>query len=211
MASEPRSLFSDWSLIAAMIDGAATVKNSDIAAALRSATPEIDSLIALLHTPDVMSLLQMREVKPDDEVLEKLFDALESLLFNKLSVVPARVQHYIADLIERPHRPVGRPRRPVSPMQLVQRESREREKAQRDIDEVNDLIARHGSEIAAIKALARARQITVQSARRRYQKSKRCVEKANAEFLELAGLQDGRRADQNAWPWVKSRPAGQET
>src|SRR5262249_42159594 len=112
MTGKPHPPFShDWGFIAALIAGGATAKKTDIAGALRKATPEIDNLLNLLHTPDVVNLIQMRRVgliqmrgvAPEDEVLlGRLFDALEALLFVPLSVVPAKVQHHIADLIDPP-------------------------------------------------------------------------------------------------------------
>jgi hypothetical protein len=185
MTSKPPSLSSDWGFIAAIIAGEGDVEITDIAAALRSAGPEIDDLIELLHTQDVAYVLQARWFEPDDEALHKLLDALERLLFVHRSIVPAPMQHYIADLIDPPPKPRGRPKRARTPMRVVQLEIRERKKAEKDVADMEDLLRRHGDDRAAMKAFAQARRVTLQAARRRYKKSKRLVEEAEAELQEL--------------------------
>jgi hypothetical protein len=188
MASKPLSFWQQWDTIVAMIAGGATIRTSDIAAALRSATPEIDNLIQLLHTPEVAFLLQSRHIERNGEVLERLLDALYSLLFAPLSVVPVSVQHYLADVIEPPARPRGRPKRPITPMRREQIEREELKKARKDVADMDELLARLGNDKAAMEAFAQRRQIDPPSARRRYRQSKRRVERADAELQQSIKL-----------------------
>jgi len=70
-------------------------------------------------------------------------------------------------------------------MRLVQIEIEQQEKARKDVAEMDALLARHGNERGAIKAFAQEKSITEPRARRRYQDSKKLVEKADAEVPNL--------------------------
>src|SRR3569833_1349616 len=97
-----------WSFLAAIIATGGTPKKADIVASLRMATPEIDNIIKLLHTPEVAYFLQTTE--PRDAVVEQFVEALRALMFRPMDVVPADVQHYVADLLDPPPSPAGRPK-----------------------------------------------------------------------------------------------------
>jgi hypothetical protein len=67
MISKPcPPFFHHWDFIEVMIASGATVKKSDIAAALRNAGPEIDNFLDLLQTPAVRDLLLPIYLLPSD-------------------------------------------------------------------------------------------------------------------------------------------------
>jgi hypothetical protein len=138
----------------------------------------------LLHTPEIVSILQTRLLAPDGKVVGILFDALEALLFKPLPVVPADVQHFIADLIDPPPRPAGRPAQQSTPMRQVQRGIEKRKRAESDIVEMERLITLHGTDAAAFQAFADQTGTTSASVKRRYRRAMQTVEVARVELQE---------------------------
>src|SRR3569833_261315 len=147
------------------------------------ATPEIDNIIKLLHTPEVAYFLQTTE--PRDAVVEQFVEALRALMFRSMDVVPADVQHYVADLLDPPPRPAGRPKVSLNDMQRLQRELRQRERDREDIAQVEALMTPGGSKVDAIRNFAKAkrkRSMTLDAAKRRYYEAKQRLDLYDAEM-----------------------------
>jgi hypothetical protein len=181
----------DWSCIKVLIENGATPDKSDIVGALRNATSEIDDIIHLMHTAEVAAFLQgLREDL--DPAVEQFIDTLNELLFKCLPIIPAEVQHYIADLIDPPKRAAHRPKQKLTDMARVLREHRKLDQARQDVDEMKALLARHhGDEKAAFAAFAKTKGkseakrrigITVAQAKRRYRQAAKLVEPDPAEL-----------------------------
>jgi hypothetical protein len=173
-----------WSYIAMLIANGATPDKRDIAGALRDATPEIDDITRLMHTPEVAAFLQVRQ-EGFDPAVEQFIGALSVLLFKSLPIIPAEVQHYIADLIDPPKRPAHRPKQKLTDMARMQRELQKLDKARQDVDQMRALQARHGTEAAALAEFARARGITVPRAKRRYRQA---TEKVKVDRAQMASV-----------------------
>jgi hypothetical protein len=108
----PRQLFGDWHTIEMQLGSGYTLEKHHLIAALRGATPEVDHLLQLMHTSEVMAFLQVRlELKEKvSPPVGQFLDALEDMLFKPLPVIPASLQHHIANLIEGKMGQVGRPK-----------------------------------------------------------------------------------------------------
>jgi len=173
-----------WSWIAALIAGGAINDKRDIAGARRNATSEIYDIFRLMRTPEVAFFL---EFPPEglDPVVEQFIAALDALQrTTNPPIVPAKVQHYIADLIDPPKRSAHRPKWKQTDMLREQRENQKLEQGRQDLAEMEALLARHGTEAAALAEFARAKVITVPAAKRRYRQAAKMVEAADSRDAE---------------------------
>jgi hypothetical protein len=132
-SSNDRHLFEDWRTIEMQLGTGYAPEKQHVVGALRSATPEVDNLLQLMHTSEVMDFLQVRlelkeKVSPS---VEQFLDALQDMLFKPLPVIPASVQHYIANLIEGKIGQVGRPK--LHPIQVQSVQHRRAEKLIREV------------------------------------------------------------------------------
>jgi hypothetical protein len=142
-----RQLFEDWQTIEMLLGTGYTLEKQHVVAALRSATPEVDNLLQLMHTPEVMGFLQVRlELKEKvSSPVEQFLNALEDMLFKPLPVIPASVQHHIANLIEGKMRQVGRPK--VHPIRVESEQHRRAETLIREVRRLKGQLA--GSNVKA--------------------------------------------------------------
>jgi hypothetical protein len=132
----PRQLFGDWHTIEMQLGSGYTLEKHHLIAALRGATPEIDHLLQLMHTSEVMAFLQVRlELKEKvSPAVGQFLDALEDMLFKPLPVIPASLQHHIANLIEGKMGQVGRPK-----LHPIRAQSEQHQRAEKLIREVRRL------------------------------------------------------------------------
>jgi phosphatidylserine/phosphatidylglycerophosphate/cardiolipin synthase-like enzyme len=107
-----RQLFAEWHTIEMQLASGYALEKQHVIAALRSATPDVDHLLQLMHTPQVMAFLQVRlELKEKvSPPVDQFLNALEDMLFKSLPIIPASVQRHIANLIEGKMGQVGRPK-----------------------------------------------------------------------------------------------------
>jgi hypothetical protein len=70
-----RQLFETWDAIEMLLETGYAFEKQYVVAALRNATPEVDNLLQLMRTPEVMAFLQERR-----ELKEKVSPAVEQFL-----------------------------------------------------------------------------------------------------------------------------------
>jgi hypothetical protein len=132
-SSNDRQLFENWHSIEMHLGTGYAPEKRHVVAALRCATPEVDNLLQLMHTPEVMGFLQVRlELKEKvSPPVEQFLNTLEDMLFRSLPVIPASVQHHIANLIEGKMGQVGRPK--LHPIRAESEQHRRAEKLFREV------------------------------------------------------------------------------
>jgi hypothetical protein len=192
----PSSPWQHWSSIAMLVANGGIPEKSDIAAALRSATSEIDDLVRLIHTEEVHAFLNgFAASMLDDPVVEQFLGKLKAMFLRPLPIVPAVAQRYIANIIDPPKRPAHRPKRgELTDVCRQQLENRKLAQARQDVADMKALLVQHrGDEAAALAAFARTRGksaakqksgITVPAAKRRYRQSALAVEADRAFLIE---------------------------
>jgi hypothetical protein len=136
-----RQLFENWEAIEMLLETGYAFEKQHVVGALRSATPEVDNLLKLMRTSEVMAFLQVRlelkeEVSPP---VEQFLNALEDMLFKHLPVIPASVQHHIANLIEGKMGQVGRPK--LHPSRAEDEQYRRAEKLIREVRRLKGQLA----------------------------------------------------------------------
>lgn len=146
-SSNDRQLFEDWHTIEMQLGTGYAPEKQHVVVALRGATPEVDNLLQLMHTSEVMWFLQVRldlkeKVSPP---VEQFLDALQDMLFKPLPVIPASVQHHIANLIEGKMVQVGRPK--LHPIRVQSEQHRRAEKLIREVRRLKGQFA--GSNVKA--------------------------------------------------------------
>ncbi|CCE06524.1 hypothetical protein BRAS3843_1740016 [Bradyrhizobium sp. STM 3843] len=135
-SANDRRLLEQWKTIEVQLETGYAPEKQRVVAALRSATAEVDDLLRLMHTPEVMAFLQIRlELKEKvSPPVEQFLDALQDMLFKPLPVIPASVQHHVANLIEGKAGQVGRPK-----LHPIRAESEQHQRAEKLIREVRRL------------------------------------------------------------------------
>jgi hypothetical protein len=142
-----RQLFAEWHTIEMQLASGYALEKQHVIAALRSATPDVDHLLQLMHTPQVMAFLQVRlELKEKvSPPVDQFLNALEDMLFKSLPIIPASVQRHIANLIEGKMGQVGRPK--LHPIRAQSEQHRRAEKLIREVRRLKGQFA--GSNVKA--------------------------------------------------------------
>jgi hypothetical protein len=178
----------DWLYIAGLVTEGGIPKKSDIAGALRSATPKIDDLIRLMLMPEVYTFLQGKELAAemlDDPVVEQFLGALKALLYSPLQIIPAEVQHCIADLLTQKRK--GRPKQTPTQLELAQwRKAEDLTKAIRIIRRKNDMCSlAQACSIYGKEQRAGGKMVETESVKREYRKALEITKRRRAEYAAI--------------------------